>query len=82
MLSDTTMWKDPETGSDYSIITGDNRLLLENIVRFTIPEPATITLLCFGSLALLRKRRISPRRFLGSPSVPKGTPYGGVPRTA
>jgi hypothetical protein len=57
MLSDTTLWKDPEAGSNYSMISGDNRLLLENIVQFTVPEPATISLLCLGSLALLRKRR-------------------------
>lgn len=57
MLSDTTLWKDPGAGSDYSLITGDNKLLLENIVQFTIPEPATISLLCLGSFALLRKRR-------------------------
>lgn len=57
MLSDTTLWKDPEAGSNYSIISGDNRLLLENIVQFTVPEPATISLFCLGSLVLLRKRR-------------------------
>jgi hypothetical protein len=56
MLSDTTLWKDPEAGSNYSIISGNNRLLLENIVQFTVPEPATVLLLCMGSLALLRKR--------------------------
>jgi hypothetical protein len=59
MLSDTTLWIDPEFGSNYSIITGDNRLLLENIVQFTIPEPATILLLGMGSLALLIRRRKS-----------------------
>ena len=59
MLSDTTLWKDPEAGSDYSLITGDNRLLLENIVQFTIPEPATAWLLFLGSLTLLSKRRRS-----------------------
>jgi len=59
MLSDTTLWKDPEAGSNYSIISGDNRLLLENIVQFTVPEPTTISLLCMGSLALLIKRRKS-----------------------
>ncbi|MHC4326465.1 MAG: PEP-CTERM sorting domain-containing protein [Planctomycetota bacterium] len=37
--------------------------MLENIVLFTIPEPATISLLCLGTLALLKKRRIPPRRF-------------------
>lgn len=57
MLSDTTLWKDPEAGSNYSLITGDNQLLLENIVKFTIPEPATVSLLCLGSLVLLSKRR-------------------------
>jgi hypothetical protein len=57
MLSDTTLWIDPEAGSNYSLTTGDNQLLLENIVRFTIPEPATVWLLFLGSLALLRKRR-------------------------
>lgn len=57
MLSDTTLWKDPDTDWDYSIMTGDNRLLLENIVQFTIPEPATVWLLFLGSLALLRNRR-------------------------
>jgi hypothetical protein len=57
MLSDTTLWKDPEAGSNYSLITGDNRLLLENIVKFTIPEPTTVSLLCLGSLVLLSKRR-------------------------
>jgi hypothetical protein len=57
LLSDTTLWKDPEAGSNHSLITDDNRLLLENIVQFTIPEPATVSLLCLGSLALLRKRR-------------------------
>lgn len=59
MLSDTTLWKDPEAGSNYSIISGDNRLLLENIVQYTIPEPATVLLLSMGSLALLIKRRKS-----------------------
>jgi len=57
MLSDTTLWKDLEAGSNYSLMTGDNRLLLENIVQFTIPEPATVWLLFLGSLTLLRKRR-------------------------
>jgi hypothetical protein len=57
MLSDTTLWKDPEVGSDYSLITGDNRLLLENIVQFAVPEPTTVSFLCLGSLVLLRKRR-------------------------
>jgi hypothetical protein len=57
MLSDTTLWKHPEAGSNYSLITGDNRLLLENIVQFTIPEPATVSLLCLGSLVLLSRRR-------------------------
>jgi hypothetical protein len=59
MLSDTTLWIDPEAGTSYSIITGDNRLLLENIIMFTVPEPTTILLLCMGSLALLMKRRKS-----------------------
>jgi hypothetical protein len=59
LLSDTTMWKDLEVGSNRSLKTGDNQLLLENIVQFTIPEPATISLLCLGSLALLSKRRKS-----------------------
>lgn len=59
LLSDTTMWKDLEVGSNRSIKTGDNQLLLENIVWFTIPEPATVSLLCLGSLVLLRKRRKS-----------------------
>jgi len=53
------MWKDLEVGSNRSLKTGDNQLLLENIVQFTIPEPATISLLCLGSLALLSKRRKS-----------------------
>lgn len=57
MLSDTTLWKDRENDWDYSLMTGDNRLLLENIVQFTIPEPATAWLLFLGSLALLRNRR-------------------------
>ena len=57
MLSDTTLWKDPEAGSNYSIISGDNRLLLENIVQFTVPELTTVWMLFLGSLALLRKRR-------------------------
>ena len=56
MLSDTTLWKDPEAGSNYSIISGDNRLLLENIVQFTVPELTTVWMLFLGSLALLRKR--------------------------
>ncbi|MHC4205739.1 MAG: PEP-CTERM sorting domain-containing protein, partial [Planctomycetota bacterium] len=60
MLSDTTLWIDPEAGSNYSLRTGDNQLLLENIVQFTIPEPATVLLLCLGSLLLMRKRRIKP----------------------
>ena len=59
MLSDTTIWKDSETGSNHSLMTGDNQFLLENIVQFTVPEPATISLLCLGGLALLRKRRKS-----------------------
>ncbi len=58
MLSDTTLWIDSEAGTSHSLMTGDNQLLLENIVQFTIPEPATVTLFCLGSLALLRKRRI------------------------
>lgn len=60
LLSDTTIWGDPEApGANRSITFGDNQLLLENIVKFTIPEPATVLLLCLGSLALLRKRRTS-----------------------
>jgi hypothetical protein len=59
MLSDTTLWIDPEAGSSFSLMTGDNQLLLENIVQFTIPEPATVLLLCLGSLVLLRKHRKS-----------------------
>jgi len=62
MLSDTTLWKDPEAGSDYSLITGDNRLLLENIVQYTIPEPATVWLLFLGSMALLRNQRKLSRK--------------------
>jgi hypothetical protein len=68
MLSDTTMWKDLEEGSNRSIKTGDNQLLLENIVLFTIPEPATISLLCLGSLVLLRKRKTSQfKNFINFP---------------
>jgi hypothetical protein len=59
LLSDTSMWSDPGTGSERSITFGDNQLLLENIVTFIIPEPATVSLLCLGGLALLRKRRTS-----------------------
>ncbi|MHC4325407.1 MAG: hypothetical protein ACYSUX_14175, partial [Planctomycetota bacterium] len=35
MLSDTTIWTDPKAGTSFSINTGDNQLLLENIVLFT-----------------------------------------------
>ncbi|MGD8500905.1 MAG: PEP-CTERM sorting domain-containing protein [Phycisphaerales bacterium] len=59
LLSDTSMWSNPGAGSDRSLTFGDNQLLLENIIQFTIPEPATVSLLCLGSLALLRKRRTS-----------------------
>jgi hypothetical protein len=59
LLTDSSMWRDLGVGSDRSLRTCDNQLLLENIVRFTIPEPATVSLLCLGSLVLLRKRRTS-----------------------
>ena len=59
LLTDSSMWRDLGVGSDRSLKTGDNQLLLENIIRFTIPEPATVSLLCLGSLVLLRKRRKS-----------------------
>ena len=57
LLSDTSMWSDPGAGSDRPITFGDNQLLLENIIRFTIPEPGTVLLFGLGSLAVLRKRR-------------------------
>jgi len=61
LLSDTNIWDDGETGSDRPITFGDNQLLLENIVQFTIPEPATALLLGLGGVALLRKRRTVAR---------------------
>jgi hypothetical protein len=59
LLTDSSLWSDLGAGSDRPITFGDNQLLLKNIVQFTVPEPATVTLLCLGSLALFKKRRTS-----------------------
>jgi len=69
LLSDTPLWKDPEAGSNYSLITGDNQLLLENIVRFTIPEPATVLLLGLGGLFLRKRQQIETCNTLGIMSL-------------
>jgi hypothetical protein len=55
LLSDTTLWKDADTGADYPLTALDNQLLLENIVGYAIPAPPVLALL--GGLAFAPRRR-------------------------
>jgi hypothetical protein len=69
LLSDTGGWSDAGAGSERPITFGENRLLLENIVQFVVPEPGTILLLSLGVPALIRQRRKSRRSGLESITV-------------
>lgn len=55
-VSDVSMWKDLDAGSDRDITFGDNQLLLENIVTYIVPEPASLALLGVAVLVLVRRR--------------------------
>jgi hypothetical protein len=57
LLTDVSMWKDPDAGPDYPINALDNQLLLENIVGYAIPAPPAFALLGAVALASRRRRR-------------------------
>jgi hypothetical protein len=55
LLSDTTLFRNTGAGANRDIAFGSNQLLLQNIVTFITPEPATVP--CSAALALLTFRR-------------------------
>ena len=46
-----------EVYRDYTVLTSDGQINFDNLRTIEIPEPATVSLLAFGGLALLRKRK-------------------------
>jgi hypothetical protein len=57
VLVSDMMWPDPDVGSDRHITFGDNQLLLENIIQYTVPEPASMVLVGLCGMAVLTHRR-------------------------
>lgn len=56
-VGDVSLWKAPNTGSDYNITDFDNELFLQNIITYiTVPAPSSLSLLAFAAVATRRRR--------------------------